>query len=435
MAVNTPLSYRNMLLYSVFVRDHGKNGTFRDVEEDLGRIRSLGTDVIWLMPVHPIGEKCRKGSVGSPYAIRDYRAVNPDMGTMDDFIRLTDAIRSHGMKCIIDVVYNHTSPDSVLAAEHPEWFRRDAQDRPCAKVPDWYDIVDLDYSVPELWDYQIETLKYWAQYVDGFRCDVAPVVPLSFWLRAREEVEKVRPGALWLAETVEPEFIRLIRAEGGSCHSDAEIFQAFDISYDYDILDACENYLKGSGPLQTWLDGLNRQEVLYPLNYVKLHFLENHDRERFCSYTSDPVLRKQQLAFSFFQKGMAFLYGGQERSAVHRPSLFETEPVDWSGEDLSDTIRAMMRIKRLTILSEGSFFAEKLCEGIVFAEYRLGSERLAGFFRLGGTQAAADGPDPEAFRVQTSLPDGVYRNEYNGAAVEVMEGCLTLAQDPVILFC
>ena len=125
MAKNTDISYRNQLLYSVFVRDYGKNGTFKDVEEDLDRIRSLGTDIIWFMPIHPIGKIGRKGSIGSPYAISDYRAVNPDFGTLEDFIRLTKEIHRRGMKCIIDVVYNHTSPDSVLSEEHPEWFYRD----------------------------------------------------------------------------------------------------------------------------------------------------------------------------------------------------------------------------------------------------------------------------------------------------------------------
>ena len=137
------------------------------------------------------------------------------------------------------------------------------------------------------------------------------------------------------------------------------------------------------------------------------------------------------LAFSFFQKGLAFLYGGQERSAAHRPALFETDPVDWSGEDLSDTVKAMMRIKRMDILAKGSFFAKELCEGVVFAEYRLGSERLAGIFRVGGGQTA----DPDTSRVKTPLPDGTYTNEYNRTPAEVREGCLPLGKDPVILFC
>ena len=185
MAVNTDLSLRRQVIYSVFVRGHTKEGTFRALEGDLDRLKALGADILWLMPIHPIGEEGRKGTMGSPYAIRDYRAVNPDMGTVDDLCHLVDAIHDRGMECIIDVVYNHTSPDSVLAEAHPEFFLRDEQGRPTRKVTDWWDIVDLDYSNRDLWRYQIDTLKQWAAIVDGFRCDVASAVPVEFWRQAR----------------------------------------------------------------------------------------------------------------------------------------------------------------------------------------------------------------------------------------------------------
>ena len=122
MAQNTDLSLRNALIYSVYVRNHTKEGTFRALEKDLPRIRSLGTDILWLMPIHPIGVEGKKGSLGCPYANKDYRRVNPEYGTMEDFKHLMDAIHANGMKCIIDVVYNHTSPDSTLRETHPEFF-------------------------------------------------------------------------------------------------------------------------------------------------------------------------------------------------------------------------------------------------------------------------------------------------------------------------
>jgi glycosidase len=207
MAADTDRNLRNQVMYSVFVRQYSKEGTFDKVKEDIPRIRSLGTDIVWLMPIHPIGEVNRKGTLGSPYAIRDYRAVNPEYGTMEDFRALVDEIHANGMKCIIDVVYNHTSPDSVLSKEHPEWFYHKPDGSFGNRIGDWTDIIDLDYSKKELWAYQIDTLKMWAETVDGFRCDVAPLVPLEFWLQARRAVAEVRPGAIWLSETVEPPFI------------------------------------------------------------------------------------------------------------------------------------------------------------------------------------------------------------------------------------
>ena len=162
MAKDTRLNLRNEIIYCIYVRNHTPEGTFAAIIPDLQRIRGLGVDIIWFMPIHPIGETKRKGVEGSPYAIKDYRAVNPAYGTMDDFKALAAAIHELGMEVMIDVVYNHTSPDSQLVEQHPEWFYRRPNGEMGNKVGEWYDIVDLDYSHPELWDYQIETLKQWA---------------------------------------------------------------------------------------------------------------------------------------------------------------------------------------------------------------------------------------------------------------------------------
>ena len=249
MADNTGKALRTKMIYSVFIRNYSKEGTFEALRQDLDRIRALGTDIIWLMPVHPVGEKHRKGTLGSPYAIRDYRAVNPEFGSMEDFVNLTNDIHEKGMKVIIDVVYNHTSPDSVLAKEHPEWFFHKKDGSFGNKTGDWWDVIDLDYNNRALWDYQIETLKIWARYVDGFRCDVAPMIPIEFWMQARQEIEEVRPGCIWLAESVEPEFILDNRRRGITCASDSEIFRAFDISYEYDVYWDFNRYLTGEEPL------------------------------------------------------------------------------------------------------------------------------------------------------------------------------------------
>ena len=188
MAKNTEISLRNKVIYSVYVRNHTNDGTFNAVAEDLDRIKSLGTDIIWFMPIHPIGVKNKKGSLGCPYANKDYRTTNPEYGTMDDFKSLVEKIHAKGMKCIIDVVYNHTSPDSNLSVEHPEFFYRKPDGNFGNKVGDWSDIIDLDYSNKELWQYQIDSLVMWAKIVDGFRCDVASFVPVEFWKQARENI-------------------------------------------------------------------------------------------------------------------------------------------------------------------------------------------------------------------------------------------------------
>lgn len=423
MAKNTDISLRNQVMYSVFVRNHSPEGTFEGVRRDLERIKALGVDIIWLMPIHPIGEKCRKGSLGSPYAIRDYRAVNPDYGTLEDFRRLADGIHALGMRCIIDVVYNHTSPDSCLAQEHPEWFYRRPDGNFGNRVGDWTDIIDLDYSQPGLWDYQIETLKYWASMVDGFRCDVAPLVPLEFWLRARAEVETVRPGCLWLAESVEPSFIREGRADGLSVLSDSQCFQAFDVCYDYDIFDLFQDYLAGRVPLERYAEAINRQEVIYPYNFVKLRFLENHDRARAAFLIPDRASLLNWTAFLYFQKGLTLLYAGQEAACTHRPGLFDRDPVDWhTGQDDAQLLRTLSTIKHNYLLTDSRYEVRALPGDILRACHRGKDRQLVGIFSVRGNSALAE----------AGVPDGFYPNLADGRPVEVCGGMIRCKGVPII---
>ncbi len=190
MAPKTDINLQTQVIYSVYVRAHTEEGSFRAIIPDLDRIKALGTDIIWFMPIHPIGEKGKKGSLGCPYANRDYRTVNPQYGSEADFRLLVDEIHKRGMKCMIDVVYNHTSADSVLLDEHPDFFWRDENGNTGNKIGDWADVIDLDYSNTGLWDYQIESLCGWARVVDGFRCDVASFVPITFWNMARAHLAR-----------------------------------------------------------------------------------------------------------------------------------------------------------------------------------------------------------------------------------------------------
>lgn len=423
MAKNTDKSYRNQIIYSVYVRNYSQEGTFEGVRRDLDRIKDLGTDIIWLMPIHPVGEQARKGTLGSPYAIQDYRAVNPEFGTLEDFRRLVDDIHAKGMKCVIDVVYNHTSPDSWLAQHHPEWFYHKPDGSFGNRVGDWTDIIDLDYAQPGLWDYQIETLKYWAAIVDGFRCDVAPLVPLEFWLRAREEVETVRPGCFWLAESVEPPFVKEGRADGLHVLSDGECFQAFDACYDYDIFDVFQSYLEGKAPLSRYAEAVNGQEVIYPENFVKLRFLENHDRARAAFVIPYRDALVNWTAFLYFQKGITLLYAGQERSCTHRPSLFDKDNVDWSGEDLTPLLKRLAQVKRNPILTDSRYEVRALSGDILYASHRKGDRRLIGVFSVKGNSAL----------VRVDAADGFYPNLAGGGTVEVYEGLVSCQGMPIIL--
>lgn len=423
MAKNTSVNYRNQVMYSVFVRNYSPEGTFEGVRRDLDRIKALGVDVIWLLPIHPIGEQNRKGSLGSPYAIQDYRKINPEYGTLEDFTRLVDAIHKQGMKCIIDVVYNHTSPDSWLAKNHPEWFYHKPDGSFGNRVADWYDVVDLDYNQPALWDYQIETLKQWAAIVDGFRCDVAPLVPLDFWLRAREEVAQVRSDCLWLSESVEPGFIVDCRANGISMLSDSEIFQAFDISYEYDIFDWFRDYHMGKIPLSRYAEAVNQQEFIYPANYVKLRYLENHDNPRAAFMIPDEAMLINWTAFIYFQKGMTLLYAGQEVEATHCPGLFDKDTIVWeSDRNLSELLQKLGEIKKNPLLTDSRYEAHALPHDILYACHRAGERQLVGIFSFRG----------ECSLIPTDVPDGRYINLIDGSEVEVGASKLPCYGKPII---
>ncbi len=425
MAANTSKTLRNQMMYQVFVRNFSEEGTFSAVKDKLERIKALGTDVIWFMPIHPIGSEQRKGSLGSPYAIRDYRAVNPEFGTLDDFRELVDAIHGLGMKCIIDVVYNHTSPDSVLKSEHSEWFYHRPDGSFGNRVGDWSDIIDLDYSNRGLWEYQTETLKFWAEIVDGFRCDVAPLIPLEFWQYARAEVEKVRPGCLWLSESVEPQFILHMRGRGLTALSDSEIFQAFDMSYDYDCYGDFTSYIRGEAPLSEYAEAINRQEYIYPDNYVKLRFLENHDQARARFLIPDAGALKSWTTFMFFQKGMALVYNGQEYGASHLPSLFDKDTIEMkpNGVDLSDYIAKLAEIKKSAVFTDSVYSVKAVGSNTLAASHTSGDKVIAGVFPLNG----------ESGFVSVPLDDGFYTNLIDGNRVEVFRGGVQCLGEPMIL--
>lgn len=436
MAKNTSKSLRNKIIYSIYVRNHGKNGKFTDLLEDLPRIKRLGVDIIWFLPIHPIGQVNKKG-IGCPYSIQDYTKVNPDYGTIEEFKELIDAIHSMDMQVMIDVVYNHTSHDAVYVKEHPEYYyRRDGKFG--NKVADWSDIIDLDYNQPKLWESQIKALQQWTELgVDGFRCDVAPIVPMDFWKKARHAVEENNPQVVFLAETVHPGFIEHVRSKGYSMASDSETFEVFDICYDYDTHGELLNYFKGKETLERVLEKKRQQEVIYPENYVKLRFLENHDNPRAAALIPNEAMLRMWTAFMYFEKGATLIYAGQEAKNSKLPSLFDIDPVDWEG--LEDEFVAFLirlgTIKKEVIFSQGLYKIHPMpVDQVIFASYILNSELMLGIFNMGLKTGEIDltvGNDN--YGLINQIPDGTYVNLVNDQLITLRNRRLTLRQEPMVL--
>ena len=425
MAKDTNIQLRQDVIYSVYVRSHTAEGTFRSIIPDLDRIRALGTDIIWFMPIHPIGVQGKKGSLGCPYANRDYRTVNPEYGTMEDFQALVEEIHKRDMKCIIDVVYNHTSPDSTLTKEHPEFFYRRPDGSFGNHIGDWTDVVDLNYSVPALWDYQIESLVMWAKIVDGFRCDVASFVPVEFWCKAREAVSRVRPDCIWLAETVHSGFGLTARNQGMYSANDYEMFSAFDMEYEYDIREVFDKYLRGEIALSHYMDMLNFQECVYPSNYIKMRCLENHDQPRIRSFIKDEAALINYTAFLYFLKGTTLLYAGQEFENDHQPSLFEQEVFSReTGKDLTPLLQKLYSVKKIFLDCDDFFHGSADDrDDIAILERDNGKTKKFGIFSL----------KAKASQVRVPVADGTYTNLVDGQPIAVKNGLLCCDGNPIIL--
>jgi cyclomaltodextrinase len=384
MAQDTPKWLKHAIIYEVFVRNHSVEGTFDKVREDLERIQELGVDIVWLMPIHPISEVGRKGTYGCPYAIQNYREISKDLGDEVSLKRLIDKTHELGMKIIIDVVYNHTGRDSNLTEEHPEWYFRDPDGNLSRKVEDWSDVYDLDYSDKTLWEYQIRSLEKWSNLgIDGFRCDVAPMVPLDFWIEARKRLNREKE-VIWLAESVHPSFVKFLRSRGYIAHSDPELHQVFDLTYDYDGHEYLDRYWPGEGSLKEYLEYLFVQETRYPEHAIKMRFVENHDQSRIASIISDTNVLKNWTAFYLLLPGASLIYAGQEIRASRLPELFEKDPIQWENGDEEFLVffKKMVAISKTIKSKCETFTVRELARGVVRIDWSSETEEYTALLNL-----------------------------------------------------
>ncbi|HOL11237.1 MAG TPA: alpha-amylase family glycosyl hydrolase [Bacillota bacterium] len=385
MAVTTPGWLKNAVIYEVYIPGYSHSGDFDGVTGDLERIRGLGTDIVWLMPIHPIGEAGRKGTLGSPYSVKDYRAINQLLGNEANLKQLINKTHDLGMKLIIDVVFHHTSNDSVLIKEHPDWFVRDESGNIKRKIEDWSDISDLDYSKPELWDYLIESLQYWLEKgVDGFRCDVAPMVPQAFWNRARQVLNQQRE-VIWLAESVHKQFIKELRGRGFSAHSDPELHESFDLTYDYDGFEYLEDYFWGNREgLSNYVRHLFVQETLYPEHAIKLRFLENHDNPRIGSRIHDRKTIQNWVAFYTLLPGAILIYAGQEILTRKFMNFFERDQIDWENGDweFNDYFKTVIKLSKRIKRDCRHFEIKELGNQVVLLRWKNDTEEYLGVVNL-----------------------------------------------------
>jgi cyclomaltodextrinase / maltogenic alpha-amylase / neopullulanase len=340
---------RDAVIYSVYLRSFSPEGTFTGLERRVPELKELGITTIWLMPIHPVGVKNRKGTLGSPYAIQDYYGINPEFGTFDDFRQLLATVHKHGMKLIIDLVANHTSWDSKLITEHPEWFTKNRAGDIIAPNADWHDVADLDYGKSGLRRYMADMMLYWVRDIgiDGFRCDVAEMVPTDFWEAARDELDRVKP-IMMLAEGSLPE----------------EHVKAFDLTYSWNVYDAIAPLLSGKRPAALMDQILDTEDLQFPRGSLRMRFTTNHDKNAWDA----PAIEKfgkagLKLATVLVNTlpGVPMIYTGEEVANNRKLDLFEKVSVDWTRpRDFGDLYKMLFALRRAnSALTRGEYIRVK----------------------------------------------------------------------------
>jgi cyclomaltodextrinase len=306
---------RDGVIYEIYPRAFSAEGNFNGVTAQLDRLKDLGVTILWLMPIHPIGQEKKKGTIGSPYAVRDYYGINPDYGTKADLQRLISEAHRRGLNVVIDIVANHTSWDSVLM-KHPEFYKKDAKGN-ITYPYDWFDIAALNYNNQELRRYMTDMLVYWLRDfdLDGFRCDVAGELPTDFWENARTELEKIKPDIVMLAEA----------------HKADLLVQAFDLDYSWPLHSTLTDVLQGRGRASDIRVAWEQEVKEWPRGALHMRFSDNHDERRAIARFSEPAaLAASALVFTL--DGVPMLYNGMEvgdTTESGAPALFEKLPVFW----------------------------------------------------------------------------------------------------------
>lgn len=333
----------NEIIYQIFVRNYSKDGTFNKVNEDLNRIKDLGIDIIYLMPIHEIGILNRKGTYGSPYAIRDYYSISSDLGTKDDLINLINNAHKLKMKIILDMVFNHTSPDNILMSSHPEYYFY-KNNKPGNRVGEWTDIVDLDTFREDTQKYLINVLKYYVSLgIDGFRFDVASMISFEFFKKARKELGK---EIIFIGESIGHNFVEYLKSVNIISTKDEDMFPTFDALYNYNWYFSLKNYLLKEKPIDELIAALNEDEKLLFNKGIRVNCLENHDNERISHYLNNEKL-DNIINFLGYIKGLMFIYMGQEYGINHKPELFEKDPVNWiKNEKILNKYKEVIKNKK-----------------------------------------------------------------------------------------
>jgi glycosidase len=321
----------NSTIYEVNTRQFTNEGTFKAFRDHLPKLKEMGVDILWFMPIHPIGVKNRKGTLGSYYSVQNYKEINPEFGTLEDFKNLVNEAHSLGMYIIIDWVANHTAWDNVWTETHPEFYTKDKNGNYVSPF-DWSDVIDLNYDNKELWNYMRDAMKFWVDEcnIDGFRCDVAAMVPLEFWKWLRPQLE-INKKLFMLAEAHEP-----------------ELHEAFDMTYNWQLKDLFVDIASGKKNADDLYKLFEEEKTIYPRDAYRMVFTTNHDENSWNGTDQERFgkLSKQFAVMSCVVPGMPLVYSGMEGGLNKRLLFFERDPIQWKESEYRSIYTKLFELKK-----------------------------------------------------------------------------------------
>lgn len=324
---------KNATIYEVNIRQYTPEGTINAFAEYLPQLKNLGVDILWLMPIFPIGEENRKGGMGSAYSVKDYRAVNPDFGSLEDMQKLVTKAHDLGMYVILDWVANHSAWDNRLINEHPEWYSKDSLGNIISPNSDWVDVADLNFDNAEMRTYMINSLKFWVTEtgVDGFRFDVAWAVPVDFWDQVRVSLDSVKPLFL-LGESEDP----------------AHMLKAFDMHFGWEIHHTINGIAQGKTDLSHLDDSFRKYDSLFQRDDIRMNFTSNHDENTWQGTVRERMgnAAKMMTVFTYMVPGMPLIYSGQEAGLDKRLAFFEKDSIDWKDSEWRKLYTALNKLKK-----------------------------------------------------------------------------------------
>lgn len=387
---------RNATIYEANIRQFSQEGTFAEFEKYLPALKAMGIKIIWLMPIHPIGFLNRKGTLGSYYSVRDYQEVNPEFGTKADFRQLVQKIHELEMYVIIDWVANHTARDNVWVEKNIEYYDRDSLGNHITEVKDWTDVIDLDYTSPNLRTAMIAAMQYWLEEfdIDGFRCDVAAMVPTDFWEEARQKLDQIKP-IFMLAEADQPELHQ----------------KAFDMTYGWQYKDLMNDIAAGQKDVRDLDKYIQLESKIYHPDDYRMLYVTNHDENSWHGTAYERLGESTEvfIVFTCLFPGMPLIYSGQEAGLNKRLSFFEKDLIPWREHRNRQLYTTLLNLKQThQILWNGTTGGEFIrlhtsSDRQIFAFIReKGDDKIIAIFNFSDQS--------KTFKIKSKIFEGEYLN-------------------------